>query len=329
MRLGDTMLGYPIVDVNGRDVGRVKEIAGGCLKVDAPMAPDYWLPDDCVASVNGGVMTLALDRDHLGDYKTDRPDNGRSDTFRDTEMAHSAGTMDATLHRDMSMGTTAGADRDTMRLHEERLHATTRPTQAGEVRIGKEIVSEERSIEVPVHHEEVVIERHPVDAASTPGELHDTNRDREIRVPIMEEHVEIEKHTVPVEEVSIGKRQVQETQRVTATVHREEARLEHTGDVPVHGWNDVSTGYHQRWQGSYGRTGGRWEDFEPGYRYGYEMRNDPRYRGRHFSEAEPDLRNSYTDWSRRSGYNYDDSAWDRMRMGIEEAFDDTGGEIAA
>ena len=36
------------------------------------------------------------------------------------------------------------------------------------------------------------------------------------------------------EEVSLGKRQVQETQQVSDTVKREEARVERRGDINVH-----------------------------------------------------------------------------------------------
>ena len=51
----------------------------------------------------------------------------------------------------------------TVELVEEQLRARTRPVQTGEVTIRKEVVSETRSIEVPVRREELVIERHSVD----------------------------------------------------------------------------------------------------------------------------------------------------------------------
>ena len=51
------------------------------------------------------------------------------------------------------------------------------------------------------------------------------------RVPLSEERVAAEKVAVVAEEVSIGKRKVQETERVTDTVRREEAKIEATGDV--------------------------------------------------------------------------------------------------
>jgi hypothetical protein len=50
---------------------------------------------------------------------------------------------------------------------------------------------------------------------------------------VYEEQVTVEKQPVEREEVSFGKRPVQETQRVTETTQREEAHIEHTGDVDV------------------------------------------------------------------------------------------------
>ena len=56
-------------------------------------------------------------------------------------------------------------------------------------------------------------------------------------------------------------------------------------------------GYRQRWQARYGTSGDRWEDAEPGYRYGYDMRNQPQYRGRAWSDVEPEFQR---DWTQRN-----------------------------
>ncbi len=44
----------------------------------------------------------------------------------------------------------------------------------------------------------------------------------EIRVPVMEEQVRVEKEVVATEEVGVGKRTVEETERVSDTVRKEE-----------------------------------------------------------------------------------------------------------
>ena len=81
-------------------------------------------------------------------------------------------------------------------------------------------------------------------------------------------------------------------------------------------WDDVRSDYRSRWQQRFGSTGGRWEDYEPSYRYGYEMSHDPLYRGRSFSEVEPELRR---DWDTR----HRDKPWDRFVDAIRDAWEGT------
>ena len=68
-------------------------------------------------------------------------------------------------------------------------------------------------------------------------------------MPVSEEQVSVSKQTMVTGEVEIGKRAVEDTQRVTDTVRHEEARVEQQGDAPIHGTksdryhptNDTST----------------------------------------------------------------------------------------
>jgi uncharacterized protein (TIGR02271 family) len=115
-------------------------------------------------------------------------------------------------------------------LREEELRATTEPVKAGEVRVRKEVVTEEKTIDVPVTREEVVIERHPATGAPVSGRI---KAGEEIRVPLTEEQVRVEKRPVVKEEITVGKRKVQETETVRDTVRREEARIEESGAARV------------------------------------------------------------------------------------------------
>jgi uncharacterized protein (TIGR02271 family) len=125
--------------------------------------------------------------------------------------------------------TSEGPDR--LQLREEQLDVEKERVQAGEVRLRKEVVTEQRNVEVPVTREEVVIERHaaagnePAEGAIGEGE--------EVRIPLMEEEVRVDKTPVVREEVSVRKRQVQDTEQVSETVRREEARIESRGDARV------------------------------------------------------------------------------------------------
>lgn len=95
---------------------------------------------------------------------------------------------------------------EVLRLHEEQLHARKQNVQTGEVTLHKEVITENKSIEVPVTREEVVIERHAVEGGTAAaGTIDDIAEGETIRVPVMEEQVSVEKTTVPTEEVSVGK----------------------------------------------------------------------------------------------------------------------------
>ncbi len=123
-----------------------------------------------------------------------------------------------------------------LRLRAEQLNVTKDRVQAGEVNLHKEVVTEQKTINVPVTHEEVVIERHAV----TGGQIDNTpiGEGETIRIPVSEEQVNVTKNTVVTGEVAIGKRAVQETQQVTDTVRHEEARIEQEGNVTIQGENN-------------------------------------------------------------------------------------------
>ncbi|HWE38109.1 MAG TPA: YsnF/AvaK domain-containing protein [Isosphaeraceae bacterium] len=126
----------------------------------------------------------------------------------------------------------AGAAGRKIEVREEELHAHTRPVEAGEVKVRKEVVTEHKSVEVPVHREEVVVERHPASGKANAGDI---RAGEEIRVPVMEEEVVVEKKPVVKEQVTVGKRVVQDTERVAGEVKKEQVRVEREGDVDVRG----------------------------------------------------------------------------------------------
>lgn len=137
------------------------------------------------------------------------------------------------------------AGSSTVELREEELRIEKDQVQAGEVRLRKEVVTEQRTVEVPVTREEVVIERRPAASGREVGGNIDDGE--EIRIPLMEEEVRVEKSPVVREEVSLKKQQVQGTERVSETVRREEARIEQSGDARVDTQRSEST---ESWRGN-------------------------------------------------------------------------------
>ncbi len=110
-----------------------------------------------------------------------------------------------------------------LRVHKDRV-------SRGEVRLRKEVVTEKQSIEVPVTREELIVERVQGEGREAPGAQIGSGQ-KEIRIPLTEERVQVEKKPVVNEEVRVGKRQVQDTKRVSDEVRHEELRTETEGEV--------------------------------------------------------------------------------------------------
>jgi uncharacterized protein (TIGR02271 family) len=117
-----------------------------------------------------------------------------------------------------------------MALHEEQLQIYKRPVQTGSVGLRKEVVSEQKTVDVPVTHEDVYIERRP--GSGKPSET-PIGEGETYRVPVYEEQVSVKKQPVEKEEIVLGKQQREETRRISETVRREEARVEHEGDITL------------------------------------------------------------------------------------------------
>jgi uncharacterized protein (TIGR02271 family) len=127
-------------------------------------------------------------------------------------------------------GARARTGSETIQLKEERLHAEKRPVETGQVTVRKEVHSETQHIDVPVEREEVVIERTPVHGRAPAGAIAEGE---EVRIPVREEQVNVSKDAVVTEEVKVGKRVVQDTERVSGEVRKEEVQVEQKGDVDV------------------------------------------------------------------------------------------------
>jgi uncharacterized protein (TIGR02271 family) len=122
-----------------------------------------------------------------------------------------------------------------LELREEQLEVGKERVQSGEVNLRKEVITEMRTVEVPVTREEIVVERRALDGIARDGEIsmRSIGETEEIRIPVSEEHIHVEKKVVPREEVRVSKQRITETETVSEEVRREEARIESEGRVNV------------------------------------------------------------------------------------------------
>lgn len=128
-------------------------------------------------------------------------------------------------------GTAVGSGERRIQLRGELLRAVKERVQKGDIRLRKEVVTENQTVNVPVSREEVVIEQVPASGARpVSGRI---GEEGDIRIPVSEEQVKVNKEPVVTGEVRVQKRTVQGTQQVSDQVRHEEVKVENEGDVNV------------------------------------------------------------------------------------------------
>ena len=169
--------------------------------------------------------------ERTGTYMADDLDVGRIDA---DQLGRVGG--EALLDRTDYETPPSMTDEERMLLREERLQVNKRNVEAGHVSLEKDVVEEHQSMDVPVSHEEVYVERRPVvDGEMYEGRAELIEDDESIHIPITEERLEVTKKPVVTEEIVVKKRDVERMETVDDTVRREEAHLERDGNVEVEG----------------------------------------------------------------------------------------------
>jgi len=194
-----------------------------------------------VGAIGGAIVGAISERVmHSDDDREGKdmglPNDGDKNPFiEDREKEHMrAGGMGHTgdVDRTGDVGRT-DASGQRVQLKEEEMVAQKRMVETGHVSLEKDVVTEHRSMEVPVTREEVVIDRRPVDRRPADGPIGNEGRTHEVTV--REEQVDVQTRPVVYEEVSVGKRTSQETEHVEGTVRKEVLDVDTTGNVDVRG----------------------------------------------------------------------------------------------
>lgn len=124
-----------------------------------------------------------------------------------------------------------------MKVHEERLSVDKQQVRKGEVTVDKNVVEDRKKVDIPVEHEEITIERRPVDRVLDDQTGEEDFRtanafdDETIRVPVTEEQIEVKKKPVVTEEIVINKKRVTDTEHIDETVKREEVEVNRVGET--------------------------------------------------------------------------------------------------
>ncbi|MRX71944.1 YsnF/AvaK domain-containing protein [Bacillus lacus] len=188
-----------------------------------------------LTSTNGTGTTDMNSRSDMTSTSSTMMDNSYgTESTMGTENTRSANSVTNGSSFGQTNDSTLSADEERkIQLREEELNVQKERVQAGEVHVNKEVVTEQKSINVPVEHEEVYVERRSVDGREARDASPITDGE-EIRVPVIEEKIEVTKKPVVTDELVIGKKTVQETKEVRDTVRREEASIDSEGSLNVH-----------------------------------------------------------------------------------------------
>ena len=116
-------------------------------------------------------------------------------------------------------------DEDELRVQrtEEELRVGTREREAGALKVRKRVRTDREQISVPTRHEEVSVERVPVEGReASEAEIGED----EVVMPVTEEEVVVEKRPVVKEELRIRKDVVQDEEVVEEDVRKEEVDVD-------------------------------------------------------------------------------------------------------
>ena len=173
----------------------------------------YKIPRSFVSGFNGAEVLLNVTAYHISfSYKVD---NASAYEARPSDII--------TEERQQEEETTVP-------LIEERLNVS-KTTSTTQYTITKEPIAEKKTIEVPVTHEELIVEKRPPKDSTSSSAQGPVKSKTEIKVPLNREEVEVTKEPFVKEEVVVKKKPVTETRTVSETLRKERIKMSGTAAV--------------------------------------------------------------------------------------------------
>jgi uncharacterized protein (TIGR02271 family) len=219
----EIMSGADVFGADGEKVGTVAAVYPGYIVVEKGFffPTDYYIPRSAIASYDDGRVYLTIAKDAALNQGWDvQPADLETAT-----VVNMTDTAETDTYATARTGVTTEGEEIRIPVIEEELTATVRPQEAGAVRIEKDVVTEERTLDVPVTEERVRVERRVVDRPATAADAA-TMEETVIEVPLRTETVDVEKEARVAEEIVVSKEAVQRTERVADTVRKEEVRID-------------------------------------------------------------------------------------------------------
>jgi uncharacterized protein (TIGR02271 family) len=189
---------------NDEDLGDVQEVGQNYILVQRGIInkDKFYIPKDIVESYDGEILRLSISE----------------------EDARSRFLGDSPPPTAENEGLTAArkAEETVVPIAAEKLDASTRQSSR-DATVIKEPLTETKTVEVPVTHEEISIERR--DVSERPTEQRPVQSKTETKVPLKQEEVEVTKQPYVKEEIVIKKKPVTETKTISEQVTSEKVTV--------------------------------------------------------------------------------------------------------
>ena len=195
--------------LNGEDFGEVQDVSNGFVLVQRGIINKerFLIPQGLAESYDGDIVRFSISEDDM------------LNKYREGSDVEATATVNT--EQDVQTQDNAQNVEETIPLTEERLDVS-KNVQEQQATITKRPVTETQTVEVPVTHEEVSIERRtPSGGEGQVASEGPVTSTQEISIPVKKEEVEVTKTPYVKEEVTVTKKPVTETREVTEEVTSE------------------------------------------------------------------------------------------------------------
>jgi uncharacterized protein (TIGR02271 family) len=208
--------GWEVVGSDGDKIGDVAAIQPHYISVEKGFLfkTDIFIPTSAISSVQDEKVYLNVSKSQIEGQGWEREPE-MTDHHREV-AAYNEQLRTSDVDREVG-------DRMHIALSEEQLNVTKRETERGSVHAHKEVIEEDRVVDVPLREEEVHVERRNVTGGEVPS---DAFQEQDIDIPIRGEEAEVTKSARVREEVDITKEARERNEQVRDRVRREELHID-------------------------------------------------------------------------------------------------------
>ena len=215
--------------LNDADFGEVQEVTTDFVITQKGLIDieTFGIPKEKAESYDGSVLRFNVSEDEafskyrgeageggeIEDDAVERPSQEKENSF--------TGEVETPLQSTKDIET---EESTTALIVEERVDVSTR-TEEDTATIIKKPMVETKTIEVPVTHEEISIERRKPSGEQTYTEQKPVTSTEEIEIPVKREEIEVNKRPYVKEEIIVKKKPVTETKEITEQLTTEKVNV--------------------------------------------------------------------------------------------------------